>query len=91
MKFMMTFTFKTEKRNETIARFKETGAQPPKGVTLLGRWARADFSCGFDLLETNDAGALTEFALMWSDLVDITVVPVIEGAEILSALVRAGL
>jgi hypothetical protein len=93
MKFMMTITFKTEvgTRNEAIARFNETGGQPPKGVTLLGRWMGADFSGGFDLLETNDPGALTEFALMWSDLVELKVVPVIEDPEIISALQRAGL
>jgi hypothetical protein len=70
MKFMLTFAIKSEAkgRDEAIARFKKTGGQPPNGVKLLGRWTAADFSGGFDLLETDDATALTQFALMWSDL-----------------------
>jgi Protein of unknown function (DUF3303) len=56
MKFMLTFSWKpdTKCRDEGIARFRKTGGQPPNGVTLLGRWTRADFNGGFDLLETDD-------------------------------------
>ena len=79
MKFMLTFSWKpdTKCRDEGIARFRATGGRPPNGVNLLGRWTRADFSGGFDLLETDDSQALAEFALMWSDLMDLTIVPVL--------------
>jgi hypothetical protein len=92
MKFMLTFTFKPETRgrDEAIARFKKTGGQPPKGVKLLGRWTAADFSGGFDLLESDDPGALTEFALMWSDLMELRIIPVVEDAQLKDALQRAG-
>ena len=78
MKFMLTFAFKPEARgrDEAIARFKKTGGQPPHGAKLLGRWTAADFSGGFDLLESDDAKALTEFALMWSDVMELKVVSV---------------
>ncbi len=90
MKFMLTFSLKTEARtrDEAIARFRKTGGQPPKGATLLGRWTRADFSGGFDLLETNDPQALIEFALAWSDLMELTIVPVVEDAELVDVLRR---
>ncbi len=83
MKFMLTFSLKpdTRTRAEAIARFKKTGGLPPKGVKLLGRWTRADFSGGFGLIETDDPKALTEFALMWSDLMELTIVPVVEDHE----------
>ena len=93
MKFMMTVAFTPEAeggRDEAIARFKKTGGQPPKGVKLLGRWTAADFSGGFDLLETDDAKALTEFSLMWSDVMHLKVVPIVEDAELIDALGRAG-
>src|SRR5262245_8367315 len=63
MKFMLTFNWKpdTKTREEGINRFLKTGGQPPKGATLLGRWTRADFSGGFDLLETEDPQTLAEF------------------------------
>ena len=88
MKFMLTFSIKPEAkgRDEAIARFKKTGGQPPKGVKLLGRWTAADFSGGFDLLESDDVKALTEFSLMWSDLIEIKIVPVAEDAELAEVL-----
>ena len=59
MKFMLTFSGKPDKKkqNEGIARFKKTGGLPPKGAKLLGRWTRADFSAGYDLLESDDPKA----------------------------------
>ena len=65
MKFMLTFTIKPEAggRDEAIARFKATGGQPPNGARLLGRRTAADFSGGFDLIESDDVKALTEFSL----------------------------
>jgi hypothetical protein len=93
MKFMLTFTFKPDKakRNEAIARFMKTGGQPPKGAKLLGRWTRADFSQGYDLLESDDPGALTEFALQWSDLMELEIVPVVEDKELTEVLRRMGI
>jgi len=92
MKFMLTFSWKpdTKTRDEAIARFKKTGGQPSKGAKLLGRWTRADFSGGFDLLESEDPKALTEFALMWSDLMELTIVPVVEDQELSEVLKRIG-
>jgi hypothetical protein len=90
MKFMLTFTLEPDKRNEAIKRFMKTGGQPPKGVKLLGRWTRADFSQGYDLLETDDPAALTEMALQWSDLMTLEIVPVVEDQELSEALKRSG-
>jgi hypothetical protein len=91
MKFMLTFTIKpeTKGRDEAIARFKKTGGQPPKGATLIGRWTAADFSGGFVLLESESVAALTEFSLMWSDLMEMRIVPVIEDALLAEVLGRA--
>jgi len=88
MKFMLTFTLKPEirGRDEAIRRFKQTGGQPPAGAKLLGRWTTADFSGGFDLLESEDPKALVRFALMWSDLMELRIVPVLEDAELAEVL-----
>ena len=92
MKFLMTFSWKPDARTreEGIARFRRTGGQPPKGAELLGRWTRADLSGGFDLLESNDPKALAEFSLMWSDLMELTIVPVLEDRQLGEVLQRAG-
>jgi len=90
MKFMLTFNWKpdTKTRSEGIARFQKTGGQPPKGAKLLGRWTRADFGGGFDLLESEDPQALAQFALMWSDLMELTIVPVLEDGPLAEVLQR---
>lgn len=92
MKFIKTFSIKSAAgaTNEAIARFKQTGARPPKGVTLLGRWIAADFSSGFELLESDDVKALTEFAMTWSDVMELKIVPVVEDADFGEVLARAG-
>jgi hypothetical protein len=92
MKFMLTFSWKpdTQTRAEGIERFRKSGGKPPAGAKLLGRWTRADFSGGFDLLESDDPRALAEFALMWSDLMELTIVPVLEDQELSDVLQRIG-
>jgi hypothetical protein len=91
MKFMLTFSFKPEVkvRDEAIARFKKTGGAPPKGVKLLGRWTHADLGGGCDLLECDDVIALGEFAYMWSNLMDLTITPVVEDEVLNEILKRA--
>jgi hypothetical protein len=56
----------------------------------LGRWTRVDFSGGFDLLESEDPKALTEFSLMWSDLMELSIVPVLEDQDLAEILKRIG-
>ena len=93
MKFMMTFewTPDTKTRAEAIARFSKTGGLPPNSAKLLGRWTRADFSGGYDLIDTEDPQALAEFALQWSDLMQLTIVPVLDDAALSEVLTRAAL
>lgn len=91
MKFMMTFSWKPNQqtRDEAIARFKQTKGLPPEGAKLLGRWTVADLSGGFDLIESDDPKALAEFAYMWSDLMELNVVPVLEDDDLSQVLDHA--
>jgi hypothetical protein len=77
-------------RTEAIARFRKGRANPPAGTTLLGRWTRADFCGGFDLLESDDPKSLAEFALMWSDLMELNITPVLEDQELGDLFTRIG-
>jgi hypothetical protein len=78
-------------RNEDIARFMKTGGQPPQDVKLLGRcWTRRDFSGGYFILESENAGALTELALQWSDLIQVELAPVVDDKEVTEVLKRTG-
>jgi hypothetical protein len=80
MKFMLSFSWKPDikARDEAISRFRKTGGKPPAGAKLLGRWTRCDLNGGYDVLESDDPKALAEFAHMWSDLMELTIVPVLE-------------
>jgi hypothetical protein len=90
MKFMMTFAWQpdSQARAEAIARFRKTGGLPPKAARLLGRWTHADLSGGYDLIETDDAQALAEFAHQWSDLMRLSITPVLEDAQLAEVLNR---
>lgn len=91
MKFILTFDWKPDAktRNEGISRYLRTGGLPKEGVKLLGRWTNVDLSGGFDLLEGNDYQALSEFALMWNDLMEIKIIPVMEDSELTTVLKTA--
>ncbi len=65
-----------------MARFLSGEAPPPAGVTILGRWPNADLSGGFTLFECKDAVAAYTDAAQWADLMDLSIVPVLEDSEV---------
>lgn len=92
MKFILTFQWRagSKTRDEGIARFAKGAGNPPKGVRLLGRWTQTDLCGGFDLLESDDPQALTEFALAWSDLMELRIVPVVDDEGLTAVLRKSG-
>jgi len=92
MKFICVFSVEPDggAQAEAIQRFRTTGGQPPAGVKLVGLWTRADFTGGFLLLETDDAKPLTEFALGWSDVMQLEMFPVVDDKELGDVLTRLG-
>lgn len=89
MKFMLTFTIPSATRDAALSRFLETGGQTPTGVTLLGRWTQLDFGAGVVLIESEAPQALAAFAHEWSDVVDLTLAPVLEDQDLAAVLQRA--
>jgi hypothetical protein len=89
VQFILTFTIPSATRDEAIARFLKTGGQPPPGVRLLGRWIQLDLCGGVVLLESEDPQALAAFAHGWSDVVELTLVPVLEDQALSEVLKRA--
>jgi hypothetical protein len=90
MKYLLTFALRGGKdsRNEAITRFKKTKGEPPKGVKLLGRVTRLDFSKVFVLVETQDVAALAQYALEWSDVFEVQTIPVMDDARLMEVLER---
>jgi hypothetical protein len=81
MKFMSVWTVLPGTLRETVDRFLGGQGQPPEGVTLLGRWHKADCSGGFVLFETGNPSAFYESAAVWADVLEIHTVPVVEDAD----------
>jgi hypothetical protein len=89
MQFMVTFPLTHRDYKERVSRFLETGAPPPEGITLHGRWFTASHSRGYMLVETDDPKTIFRWTSEWCDLIDFEVEPVltdIDIAPILKAL-----
>jgi hypothetical protein len=89
MQFILTFTLPSGTRDAAMASFLATGGQPPPGVRLLGRWTRLDLCGGVVWLESEDPQALAAFAHGWSDVVELTLAPVLEDQALAEVLQRA--
>ena len=81
MNFMITFPLTRQDYKERVARFLETGAPPPAGVTLHGRWFTASHNKGFMLVETTDPKALFRWTSEWADVIDFQIEPVVSDNE----------
>ena len=82
MLFHITYEFSPQERDQAQKRFKETGAPPPEGVTMQGRWHSAAGRKGFMIAETADALALGKWTQSWTDLLSFEITPVLTEEEV---------
>ena len=73
MLFTLGWTHTTHARDTVIKKFLETGGMPPEGVQMLSRYHNIDGSGGFAVCESDNAGALADWALDWHGLLDIKI------------------
>ncbi len=78
MQFVVHYKLGVEQRDAAQARFISTGAPPPAGVTMNGRWHCVQGHEGFLVCESDDAAALATWIQQWSDLATFRVLPVLE-------------
>ena len=81
MQFMVTYSIDIPQRTAAEARFLETGATPPDGVKLLGRWHCTGERRGFMLIDSTDVAAITKFMRDWSDLLSFQISPVVSDEQ----------
>ena len=81
MLFHITFEFSPHERDQAQKRFKETGAPPTEGVTMLGRWHSVAGHIGFLVAESSDALAIGKWMQSWTDLLSFEVTPVLTDEE----------
>ncbi len=82
MLFHITYTFAPAQRHDVQARFLETGAPPPSGVTMLGRWHSVGSHRGFVVAESSDTEAIATWLQDWTDLLMFEVTPVLTDEQI---------
>jgi hypothetical protein len=75
-------TWEPGHRDEIFKRLMEKGPMLPDGVKILGQWADVSGCRTFTLCETDDAKALAQWGLGWSDLIkgEIAIVMDVEEA-----------
>ncbi len=82
MKFISTWKFLPGAVPAAAKQFLETGAPPPEGATILGRWHKSDLSGGFVLVETDDPKTGYETAVQWAETLQMDTTPVLGDDEI---------
>jgi Domain of unknown function (DUF3303) len=88
MLFMTHWTVPQENLKVAIQRFKETGAAPPKGVKMIGRWHDVGQRGGITISEADDAEAIARWSLQWSDLLTLETHPVFDDAGLAKVLAQ---
>ena len=86
MTFHITYQFLPGQRDAAQKRFQETGALPPAGVTMTGRWHCAQGHRGFLIAESSDAEAIAKWIQDWTDLLTFEVTPVLTDEQLTRVL-----
>ncbi len=90
MLFMVVERFRNQDAKAVYRRFNEQGRLAPDGLVYVGSWIEANFDRCFQLMECDDVALLQEWAMNWSDLAEIEIVPVLPSKET-SAIVQKAL
>jgi hypothetical protein len=80
MKFIVSWSIPKACVPNAEARFLQTGAPPPAGVKMIGRWHGMNGG-GVLIAETNDPKALYGWLGYWNDLLEFQTTPCLEDGE----------
>ena len=82
MKYLTTWQAFPGATGECIEKFLAGDAKAEPGVIVLGRWHKVDLSGGITISETDSLTAVYAGAVKWADVMEISISPVLEDAEI---------
>ena len=82
MHFHVTYTIAVDQRDAAEGRFKETGALPPDGVTLVSRWHDVGGRHGFMVVESSDFTLVAAYMRGWNDLLTFDITPVVDDQQL---------
>ena len=80
MLFISKYKVNTEFMRECVSRFVTAypAAEFLEGLNLVGRWHPTGDGWAVIITETDNASLITEWALKWSDLCEISTVPALD-------------
>ena len=87
MKFMLTFSWKP---NAKALAFQTVRWASPGGRDAFGALDARRFQRRIRPAGSDDPLALAQFALMWTDLMELTIVPVLDDEGLSELLQRSG-
>jgi hypothetical protein len=82
MLFLNICTWEPGQRTEILKRRAERGIALSEGVKFVGEWADLNGRRSFLLVEANDPKAVMASVMVWSHLMKMEIVPVIEAADL---------
>jgi len=88
MKYIVNWHVSSDHYKAAVARFKEAGAPPPEGVTMLGRWHDVTLRHGTALCEADSPAALALWTKQWADLLRFEIRPVLDDEQLQQVLSR---
>jgi hypothetical protein len=80
MKYLVHWRLPYAEFSSSAAQFLETGAMPPPGLNIVGRWPGGAGE-GFAIADAEDVGEVDRYRAQWADLVDLEVTPYVEDDE----------
>jgi hypothetical protein len=86
MHFHIAYTVNPDQRDAAQKRFMSTGAMPPEGVAMHGRWHCAEGLAGFMIAEAESAVALAKWTQDWTDLLEFEITPVVNDEEMMGVI-----
>jgi hypothetical protein len=86
MKYMMTIPLTSSGYKERVERFLDTGALPPAGATMLGRWHTVGHNKCYMQVEAANPEPIYQWVSNWADIINFEVEPVLEDAQIAKIL-----
>jgi hypothetical protein len=81
MLFMIIEHFHDKNPVPLYKRFQEKGRMMPEGLKYVGSWIESNFDRCFQLMECDNLSAIQEWVLVWGDLCDFEIVPVVPSKE----------
>ena len=86
MKFMISWRIQQDKKHDAIKLFSQMTKDDDKKdsgdkINVIGRWHDMASGTGVAICESDDAKALSGWALNWNSILDMNIVPVLDDDE----------